>query len=163
MEQVEIDKKILSKILNISKEYFPYKTNNNIIKINNEPYSYWIGKTKMYIFNQDELFNFLVWYWDNCRESFLVDFCNIDYDKPWKYFCEKVPGFKTNYPNVDIYNSNIIEQHNLVEIYDGLINIVGIDDFINCLIKQSIKSMGFRKTNNIIYKFATNCGTQIFN
>jgi hypothetical protein len=50
----------------------------------------------------------------------------------------------------------------MVEIYDGLINVVGIDNFINCLIINKYKSMDFRKTNNIIYKFATDCGTQIF-
>jgi hypothetical protein len=146
----------------MSKQYFPSNNNNNITKINNEPYSYKIGKIKMYVFDENELFNFLTWYWYNSKESFLTDFCNINYKIPWKYFCEKIHEFKTNYPNVDTYNSNIIEQANMVEIYDGLINVVGIDNFINCLIINKYKSMDFRKTNNIIYKFATDCGTQIF-
>lgn len=158
------DNNTQSKLFYASNQYFPSHTiKKNIIKINNEPYSYWIDKTKMYVFEEDKLFDFLVWYWNFDKESFLIDFCDINYSIPWKYFCDKIPDFKTNYPNVDIYNSNIIEQANMVDIYDDLINVVGLDNFINCIVIKKYKTMGIKKTNNVLYKFATDCGKQIFN
>jgi hypothetical protein len=121
--EVKIEKKILYE----SNQYFPSYTDKKgkIIKIANEPYSYWIDKTKMYIFEDNELFNFLTWYWYNYTESFIFDFCNIDYEIPWKYFSKTFPNFKNNYPYVDSYNTNIIEQPNLVTIYYNLINVNG--------------------------------------
>lgn len=160
------DKKIEYKIFYQSNQYFPISTKiNKIIKVENEPYSYWIDKTKIYIFENNDLFNFLTWYWYNYKESFIFDFCDIIYNIPWKYFCEKIPNFKEKYPTVDDYNSQLIHKKNLVEIYDNLIIIVGLDNFINDVIikNKKYKSMEFRKINNIIYKFATDCGTQIFN
>jgi hypothetical protein len=158
------DNNTRSKLFYVSNQYFPSHTiQKNIIKINNEPYSYWIDKTKMYVFCENELFDFLVWYWNFCKESFLVDFCNINYSIPWKYFCNKITDFKTNYPNVDTYNSNIIEKDNLVEIYNDLINVVGLDNFINSIVIHKYKLMSIKKTNNVLYKFATDCGKQIFN
>lgn len=161
-----LNKKIENKILYESYERFPTNTNKNgtITKIVNEPYSYWVDKTKMYIFENDKLFEFLTWYWHNYKESFLIDFCDIEYEIPWKYFCKQIPNFKEKYLTVEQYDSNIIQQTYLIEIYDKLVNVVGLDNFINDVIlsKNKYKSMGFKKTNNVIYKFATNCGTQIF-
>ena len=160
------EKKIEKKVLYESNQYFPSHTNKkgNIIKIANEPYSYWIDKTKMYIFEDNELFNFLTWYWYNYTESFIFDFCNIDYEIPWKYFSDIVTNFKYNYPNLESYNTNIIQQPNLVSIYNNLINVNGINDFINNVIfkNNNYKLMDFKKINNVIYKFATDSGTQIF-
>lgn len=142
-----LDNKLEKKLLYLTNQYFPSHINKNgkIVKILNKPYSYWIDRTKIYIFENDELFNFLTWYWYNCKETFLIDFCNIDYEIPWKYFCEKIPNFKINYPSVDSYNSDIIEKRDADEIFDELIYNVGIDDFINNVIlkKNKYKSMEF--------------------
>lgn len=162
------DKKIEKKILNYSYNYFPTHTNmnGNITKIVNEPYSYWVDETKMYIFEKDELFNFLTWYWYNNKDTFFFDLVDLDYDETvWKYFCNKIPNFKINYPTDESYYTSIIENTNGVEIFDNLINIVGLDNFINDVLikKNNYKVLNYNITKNIIYKFATHCGTQIFN
>jgi hypothetical protein len=150
-----------TKLLFESKERF-FSSNNNVIKIDNEPYSYYVAKTKMYVFDQNDLFDFLVWYWNNQKESFLVDLSDIDYEKPWKYFSNNNNGFVNLYPDADTFNSNVIENPNMVQIYDNLIAVNGIDDFINQVVLNKYKLMGIKKINNTYYKFATNCGTQIF-
>ncbi len=152
-----------SKLLFVSKDCFPSK-NNNVIKIDNdnEPYSYHVAKTKMYVFDQNDLGNFLLWYWHNDKESFLVDLSNIDYEKHWQYFSGNNQDFNIIYPDADTFNSNVIENPNMVQIYDNLITVNGIDHFINQVVIPNYKMIDIKKINNTYYKFATNCGTQIF-
>lgn len=164
MEQ--IDKKIFSHLLQVSGKYFipSHKYENNITKITEEPYSYWIGSTKMYVFNQNDIITFLIWYWHTYRDSFIVDICNIKYDIHYKYFCDKIPNFKINYPTVNEYGKNIIENSNCMDIFEEIINVSGgIDNFITDVIipKNRYKKMGIRKTNDINFFFAHNCETQI--
>jgi hypothetical protein len=150
-----------SRLLYIIGQRFTLKS-NNIIKIIDEPYSYKVDNIKIYIFDKDEMYNFLIWYWNNCKETFIFDFCNIKYEIPWKYFCENITDFKINYCDVDAYQKNIIENNNLVNIYDNLVNNVGLDNFIKNIIIKYYNSMDFIKNKNIIIKFSTNCGTQIY-
>ena len=143
------------------KEYFD--GNNTFKKIENEPYSYQISKCKVYVFENTELMSFLDWYWVNQKESFLYDICAyIDIDLQWKYFKDRIPGFINDYPNSDFFEKNIIEPANMVELYENLININGINDFLNNLIIKKYKQIQIKKLNNIYYKFATNCLEQIF-
>jgi hypothetical protein len=157
------NKKINSHLLKECREYYPYN-NNNITKINDEPYSYWIGSVKMYVFDEGEIIAFMSWYWYNKRDSFFFDICNINYEIPYKYFCDKIPDFKINYPTVDEYSNNIIENPECMNIYEEIISVSGgIDNFITNVIifKNRYKKIGIKKTNNIKYFFATDCGTKI--
>lgn len=161
------NEKINKQLLKESCAYFPssYLHKNNIAKINNEPYSYWIGNVKMYVFDKNDINSFIIWYWYNVRNSFVVDFCNINYNISYKYFCDKIPNFKINYPTVDEYNKNIIENIEYMNKFEELINTSGgINNFITDVIifKNRYKTMGIKKTKNIKYLFATDCGTQIF-
>lgn len=155
MEQLELDKKIQSKLLYKSKQYF-ITTNNNITKINNEQYSYLAGNIKIYVFDKDELFNFLSWYWYNYRNEFLFDSCNIDYHVHWKYFNQKNQNFIDQYPSVEIFQKNVIEKNNMVELFENLINICGINNFLNDVIIPKYKIFDIKKIENTFYKFATN-------
>ncbi len=152
---------VQTKLLYVSKNYFG-NGNNIVAKIINEPYSYQISKTKMYVFDQNNLFNFLIWYWHNQKETFLFDLSEI-YKKQWKYFYDNdVDGvFKNLYPDANTFNSNVIENVNIVQIYDNLIAVNGINNFINELVIINYKSMDIQKYSNTYYKFATNCGIQI--
>ena len=153
--------KINSQLLKESRKYFtPSYINNNIVKINDEPYSYWIGATKMYVFDENDIIPFMIWYWCNVRDSFVLDICNIDNYIPYKYFCDKIINFKINYPTVDEYNKNIIENPECMNKFEELISVSGgIDNFIiNVIIfKNRYKTIGIKKTNNIKYLFSTNC------
>ncbi len=153
---------VQTKLLYVSKDCFPNNVNNIVMKIINEPYSYQISKTKMYVFDINDLLNFLIWYWHNQKETFLFDMSSI-YKKQWKYFYDNNVGgvFKDLYPDADTFNSNVIENVNMVQIYENLIGFNGINDFINELVIPNYKSMDIKKYSNTYYKFATNCGTQI--
>ena len=157
--------KINSQLLKESSKYFtPSYINKNIAKINDEPYSYWIGSTKMYVFYEDDIIPFMIWYWYNVKDSFILDICNINYDILYKYFCDKISNFKINYPTVDEYNKNIIENPECTNKFEELITVSGgIDNFITDVIifKNRYKTMGVKKINNVKFLFATNCGTQI--
>lgn len=160
------NEKINSQLLKESRKYFTpsYINKNNISKINDEPYSYWIGAVKMYVFDENDIIPFMIWYWYNNINSFVVDICNINYDIPYKYFYDKILNFKLNYPTVDEYNKNIIENPECINKFEELISLSGgINNFItNVLVfKNRYKTIGIKKTNNINYLFATNCGTQI--
>lgn len=158
----QLDRQLKSKLIHVSKQYFPVNTNNNVIKINHEPYSYCISITKMYVFDQNDLVNFLIWYWNNYRESFLFDVYHISHKIQWKYFCDYNPGFIDLYPDTDTFRSNVFEQNDLVNIYSNLINVNGFNHFINNVVINNYKSMDIKKNYNKLYKFATDCGTQIF-
>jgi hypothetical protein len=164
MEQ--FNKKINSQLLKVSQQYFTpsYIHKDNITKIDDELYSYWIGAAKMYVFDENDIIPFMIWYWHNVKDSFVVDICNINYDIQYKYFCDKIPNFKIIYPTVDEYNKNIIENSECINKFEEIINDSGgIYNFITDVIifKNRYKTMGIKKTNNINYLFATNCGTQI--
>lgn len=163
---MQFEKKIEKTILFQTSQLFPVNTSEKgkITKIEGEAYSYWVDSTKVYIFEINEVHNFLTWYWNNCKETFIFDICtNIDNKIPWKYFCKTVSNFINNYPTVESY-ANVVEQKDLIVIFENLINVNGIDDFINnfILTKKYNKLMDFKKTNNTIYKFARNSGSQIF-
>lgn len=151
---------VQTKLLLVSKDYFPSNV-NNVVQIANEPYSYQISKTKMYVFDLNDLSNFLTWYWNNHQESFLFDLSEI-YEKQWKYFYNTDNLFKNVYPDADTFNSNVIENANMVHIYDNIIAVNGINNFINQFVIPNYKSMDIKKYHNTYYKFAKNCGTQIF-
>ncbi len=151
---------VQTKLLLVSKDYFPSNV-NNVVQIANEPYSYQISKTKMYVFDLNDLSNFLTWYWNNHQESFLFDLSEI-YHKQWKYFYNTDNLFKNAYPDADTFYSNVIENANMVHIYDNIIAVNGINNFINQFVIPNYKSMDIKKYHNTYYKFAKNCGTQIF-
>jgi len=160
------NKKINSQLLKESRKYFipSYINKNNITKINNEPYSYWIGSVKMYVFDESDIITFMNWYWHNIRDSFIFDICNIDYDILYKYFCDKIPNFKINYSTIDEYKINIIENQECMNIFEEIINVSGgIENFITNVIisKNRYKTIGIKKIYNINYLYATDCGTQI--
>ncbi len=157
----QLDSSIKTKLLFESKERFSSNADNTVLQIDNEPYSFRISKTKMYVFDQDDLIDFLAWYWFNEKESFLVDLSDIDHKTQWKYFCDNNPGFIHLYPNPDSFTTNVYENVNLVNIYDNLVMVNGINHFINHVVLNKYKRMGIKKLNNIYYKFATNCGRQI--
>lgn len=161
------EKKTEKAILSKASQVFPVNTNEKgkIIKIEGEPYSFWADNTKLYIVGIDEVHNFLTWYWHNCKETFIFDICsNVDNKIPWQYFCKTVPNFANTYPSAETYNNEVIEQPDLTTIFENLVNVNGIDDFITnfILTKKYNKLLDFNKTNSTIYKFATNFGSQIF-
>jgi hypothetical protein len=160
------EKKIEKTILHQTSKLFPVKTSEKgqITKVEDEAYSYWVDGTKVYIFEMNEVHNFLTWYWNNCKETFIFDICtNIDNKVHWKYFCKTVSNFINTYPSIETYNTEVIEHKDLIPIFENLINVNGIDDFItNFISTKNNKLMDFKKTNNTIYKFATNVGSQIF-
>ncbi len=152
----QLDKQLQTKLLYISNQYFSSNGNIDFIKIADEPYTYKISRTKMYVFNENELLDFLMWYWFNEQESFIFDSINIDYKKHWKYFSDNNPGFRNLYPDADTFNSNVIEQPNAFNTYNNLININGINHFINHVIIDKYKLMDIKKNKNVYYKFAKN-------
>jgi len=155
----------LKKILYLSKNVFS-SNSNDIEKINEEPHSYKIGNTKMYIFEKKDLMDFLLWYYDNYREEFLLDllFNNKNIKIVWKYFTANINGFTDNYPNVEIFENNIIRSNNMTNIIHNLIESVGIIKIINDVIifKNRQLSIGIRFIRNTMYKFATDKLIQIF-
>lgn len=161
------EKKIEKTILFQTSEVFPNTATvkGQIIKVEEEPHSFWVDRAKLYIFEIHEVPTFLSWYWHNCKETFIFDIVsNGDNKITWKYFCKTVSNFAMNYPSVEVYNANVIEHKELITIFENIINVNGVDAFINdfILTKKYNKLMDFKKTQNTIYKFATNCGKQIF-
>ncbi len=59
----QLDSSIKTKLLFESKERFSSNADNTVLQIDNEPYSFRISKTKMYVSDQDDLIDFLAWYW----------------------------------------------------------------------------------------------------
>ena len=78
-----IDIKILEKILYLKNQYFP-SNDKTIYEINNEPFSYKISNTKMYIFEKSELNNFLLWYYESDVNEFIIDICSYTSKIIWK-------------------------------------------------------------------------------
>ena len=156
--------KILKKILQISEQYFPCN-NDVIMKIQNELFSYQIGKIKMYIFDSNDDINFLLWYWENDKNEFLLDLFSTksNINLVWKYFKQKIIEFSNDYANLNIFTKNVIENANLVNIIQNYIDIVGINNFINKVIlnNNKLKSFGIKKHIGIRYKFATKNFCQI--
>lgn len=166
-KMTHFEKKIEKAILYQTSKIFPVNTSDKgqIIKIENDPYSFWADNTKMYIFEINEVHNFLTWYWHNYKETFIFDICaNVNNKIAWQYFCKTDSNFIHTYPSVDTYNTEVIEHKDLISIFENLINVNGIDDFVTnfILTKNYNRMMDFKKTNNTIYKFATNSGSQIF-
>jgi hypothetical protein len=158
------DQKISLQLLKKSNDYFPDHNNKNIVKINDEQYSFWVGRIKMYVFDENEMISFLKWYWYNVKDSFIFDITNISNKIQYSYFSNNILYFKTNYPTVEDYNIDIIENIDCVNKFEKLINDSGgIDNFITNVIifKNNYKKMEIKKIKNIKYLFAYDCGTII--
>lgn len=158
-----IDIKILEKILYLKNQYFP-SNDKTIYEINNEPFSYKISNTKMYIFEKSELNNFLLWYYESDVNEFIIDICSYNSKIIWKYFIKNIDGFINDYKDFETFEKEIIENKNMTEIIKKYFEIRGINHFINNInISKNInKEFEFKCFENTIYKFATKNLSQIF-
>lgn len=139
----------------LANDYFPSYSNGTIVKIQNEQFSYMVGRVKAYAINDYEINDFLMWYWNNKKEHFITDIIlNTSYNNQWKYFSKKINDFNTIYQNPVSFNTNLIENNNGIEMYENLINVVGINNFINEFIQNKYKIIGLHKRKNCYFKFA---------
>jgi hypothetical protein len=115
-----------------------------IKKIESEPYSYSVETCKIHVFKNDELRDFMKWYFENDRHEFLFDFLSKDGGNA----CHKY--FKMN--GVD-YN---------IELFDHFDEWVkDIDHFLDFCIGQ-YKKFDIYKRKDWFFHFATKKGIQIF-
>lgn len=97
------------KFLKYQKKYHPY--NDKILKkIQNELFSYQIGKIKMFIFDSNDTMNFLLWYWENEREEFVLDLFSTDSDT------NSDTDSDTLYYSISIQNYVFLDSNELPEI-----------------------------------------------
>lgn len=146
------------KLLKKTQQWFAWPDDlSHDYKVANEPYSYWIGATKMYVFDETETVPFLMWRWQNEKNSFILDIFLNDFENSiYKYFCENMDDFKTNYPLADDFTKNIIETPQMNVLFEGLVCMSGgIERFIAEVIVKHINKLVY-KIKNIRYAIVNN-------
>ncbi len=157
---------IAKKLLEHSDEH--HKTNiykeNPIEKIESEPYSYWIGCTKVFIFEPGELFNFLIWYYENYKESFLMELLYLQKRDIYNYFRHHNDGFRSEFPRIENFD-NIYQHDNYINVMEQLIYEQGHGPFITKILMNESRygSIEIKKLNeHVMYKYCRIDGDYVY-
>lgn len=157
---------IAKKLLTHSDENHKQNTykENPIEKIGTDPYSYWIGCTKVFVFEPDELFNFLIWYYENYKESFLMELLYLQKRDIYNYFRQHNEGFRSEFPRLESFDS-IYQHDNYTNVMEELIFEQGHGLFITKLLmdESRLRAIEIRKLNDfVMYKYCRVDGDYVY-
>jgi hypothetical protein len=131
-------------------DYFTSGKHRSIEKIENEPYAYWVGSVKLYVFDESDLKQFLEWFWQTNRSAFVFNlFSNGSDMKVYKYFRSKITNFKNMYPTYHEYLVLIQSDHFVESMREFIESSGGFDQFVNVLLLENPNRIGIRKRKNL--------------